>query len=1107
VVERQDDARQNAQGARPWVRTLAMVGLFLLALAALAETVTAGALRPLTGALILLAVAAFAVAGVGKLTEPSTPVEEHVEDAVDEEDVEDTDAAVEDDVERAPGGPEGVTSGGTRAQAERTGASPARTTPRHRAREAREPVREAPERQLPRLSDLTDVALGATATQFTAREQAPYVRRPAVDGRLATLVGTSGAPYPFVVVVGAAKAGKTRTAIEAVRAALGAKNPPVFAPRTGGELAEVVREHREVARARQRAEPRRGRDTGRGTGRPPDRSAGQEPTRRQVSKTAQKLAAARRETVSQRIPGQRSSEWGTGSQPWLIWLDDLRAADLMHLSNDVLDAALERGVIVATMTDLEWDRVMASRGEVVAPAREALRRATKVWLDSRLTASEKNEAERMYPHIQVTSSIGEALIAGEQLIARFHSGRESSPAGYSIVQAAVDARRAGLGRPLTEAELRGLYPLYLRRVRMDLDPTTRLFEEGLAWAKEPVSSGVGLLVSRNGTPGLEAIDYVVAMEEGADGREARPVFDAMWQELIAAVPARDAFAIGVGACLRDNSAAAEAAFRKVIEEDHAGPAPQAAVNLGLLLWEQGDIAGARSAFRQAMESRDADQAPRAADHLGTLLLQVDDVSGARAAYQEAMDSGHPDVVPIAADHLGTLLHQLGDVAGARSAYQRAVESGHPAVVPRAALNLGSLLLERGDAAGAEAAFRRAVDSRHPDVVPEAALRLGSLLEDRGDRAGAETAYRRAFESGREDVAGVAAMRLGSLLREQGDLTGARVALQAAVDADDPQVTPKAALQLGTLLMEQGDLSGAEKAYEKAMDSEDEDVVPMAAMQRGSLLKQRGDLAGAQVAYRRAMESGHRDVAPRAANNLGVLLAQQNDDRAARAAYERAVDSGHPDVAPLAANNLGVLLAQHNDVEGARRAYELAVESGHEDAAPRAALNLGMLLDAHGDVAGARRAYQRAVDSGHTDVVPVAAVNLGVLLREQKDFARARAAFRQAIDAGYLDIPPVPPDRLRLLMAEDGGVVRTQPAWLAGRGGLTGEGADGDGSSDQATPDAAIRVTGTPTDAASLDGENVDGESFDGDGHDGRVATGNGSPGTSDGGADEQTGSR
>jgi len=60
------------------------------------------------------------------------------------------------------------------------------------------------------------------------------------------------------------------------------------------------------------------------------------------------------------------------------------------------------------------------------------------------------------------------------------------------------------------------------------------------------------------------------------------------------------------------------------------------------------VEGARAAYQQAIDSGDPDAAPGAALSLGNLLADQGDVEGARAAYQQAIDSGDPEASALAA---------------------------------------------------------------------------------------------------------------------------------------------------------------------------------------------------------------------------------------------------------------------------------------------------------------------------------------------------------------------------------------------------------------------------------------------------------------------------
>ncbi|GAA5177275.1 hypothetical protein GCM10023322_01620 [Rugosimonospora acidiphila] len=588
-------------------------------------------------------------------------------------------------------------------------------------------LQECPNGMPPRLSALSDAALGTTETRYTRAGNDPYVHRPDTDRQLAQLFAAGGPPFGLVIVVGASKAGKSRTAAHAARAALSQVDPPVLLPRNGEALAALMRLD--------------------------------QPIRLLV--------------------------------PTLVWLDDLTATDLSHLTGEVLDIVARHGWLVATMTEDRWNAIRNSSGDVAATARAALGRATKVELGFELNETEAAEAHRLYPGERVTASIGETLVGGQWLMDRYRAGRTEQPAGYALVQAAVDARRIGLSRPISASELQRLFPLYLRRVRIDLDPTTALFNEGLTWAKQPVASQVAL-VTATSDGGFEVLDYVLAVEDGQDNNSARSIPEQTWAEVIDAVPATDAYDIGIAAYLKGNLRSAVAAMCKAVDSGDAAVAPMASLSLGLLLAEQGDVTGARAAYQLAIDSGHTPAAPAAAFSLGGLLEGQGDVTGARAAYQLAIDSGDAAAAPAAAFSLGLLLEGQGDVTGARAAYQLAIDSGDAAAAPAAAVSLGRLLAEQGDVTGARAAYQLAIDSGDATAAAMAALGLGLLLEEQGDVTGARASYQLAIDSGDAAAAPLAAVSLGLLLEEQGDVTGARASYQSAIDSGHATAAPMAA---------------------------------------------------------------------------------------------------------------------------------------------------------------------------------------------------------------------------------------------------------------------------------------------------------------------------
>ena len=69
--------------------------------------------------------------------------------------------------------------------------------------------------------------------------------------------------------------------------------------------------------------------------------------------------------------------------------------------------------------------------------------------------------------------------------------------------------------------------------------------------------------------------------------------------------------------------------------------------------------GAKAAYQQAIDSGHADAAPQAVVNLGILLERQGDAEGAKAAYQQAIDSGHADAAPEAAVRLGGAAGEAG----------------------------------------------------------------------------------------------------------------------------------------------------------------------------------------------------------------------------------------------------------------------------------------------------------------------------------------------------------------------------------------------------------------------------------------------------------------
>jgi tetratricopeptide (TPR) repeat protein len=561
---------------------------------------------------------------------------------------------------------------------------------------------------LPRLEQVTLEGFGATPTRYTRTGNAPYIPRSPDDEQLRTILKISGPPYPFVLVWGPTKAGKSRVLAEALRAAF-PTDTQVLIPASGPALAELAH-----------------------LGLP-----------------------------------------FTPEAPILVYLDDLTVADLEALTASVLDTVAARGVLAATMTAERRSQVLASGGDVTRIARSALARAHNDGNGHELTfrpptPAELAQAQRLYPEESFRGSIAETLVGGAELIAKYRAGQDTNPAGYAIVQAAIDCRRAGVNRPLTNPELNRLFALYLPRVRAGIPATASAYQVSLhEWAAVPIASQVALLTPNNAFEGTAdagagwvVLDHAVSADEGTlEGYAARPIPDELWNELIDLASPTDAYGIMYAAYARQQTEHAVTAARKVMISPHP-EAPRAALVLGFLLSKQGDVEGARKAYQQAIDSGN-DDASMAAQALGPLLLESEDVDDARKAYKLAVEFGHNELASLAALNLGRLLEKQQNFEGARKAYQQAIDSGNDEA-SMAAQALGFLLLESEDVDDARKAYKLAVEFGHNELASLAALNLGRLLEKQRDLEGAREAYQQVIDSGSDRNAAYAQQALDAL---------------------------------------------------------------------------------------------------------------------------------------------------------------------------------------------------------------------------------------------------------------------------------------------------------------------------------------------------------
>ncbi|MGH3102777.1 MAG: tetratricopeptide repeat protein [Gaiellaceae bacterium] len=656
-------------------------------------------------------------------------------------------------------------------------------------------------------------ALAERAT--IAGERPPYVDRDvdrAVDEALRS--------RPFVLITGAAKAGKSRTAFEAVQRMV--PEPTLLVPRSAEALPNLL---------------------------DPDN-----------------------------FPDLGSH----CAVLWLDNLDLYLGAKGLDSAHSVdrlkaLARATPRVVVAATITLTAYDRLSGTGGEIGKRALDVLEyaRSGEITLASELSPAEKERALAAYPRERFDAGIGEHFAAGRALVDRFKTALEARPHGFAIVLAALDWRRAGMSRPIGEPELKAFYAVCLKRFHPLARPGEEEYKQGLEWASKPLETRAALLMFEgddNGAGGFAIFDFVRDWSDGSgsdvDAR-LRALPDETWRFVIENATPDELLSVAFTAHSRGSTAAVDA-YQRAIDSGHADAAPWAAVHLGNLLRDQSQLEEAAEAYRRAIESGHASAAPWATAHLGNVLKEQGRLEEAVEAYRRAIDSGHADAAPWAASDLGDLLKQQGKLGEAAEAYRRAIESGQADAAPWAMAHLGDVLKEQGKLDEAAEAYRRAIDSGHDAAAPWSVAYLGNVLRLQEKPDEAAEAYRSAMESGHADAAPWAAVYLGQLLKEEGRLGKAAGAYRRAIDSAHINAAPWAALYLGKLLRGQGKLEQAVEAYRRAIDSGHADAAPWAASDLGDLLNEQGKLEQAAAAYRRAIDSGHAGAASTATAKLEQL---------------------------------------------------------------------------------------------------------------------------------------------------------------------------------------------------------------------------------------------
>ncbi|WP_405673353.1 helix-turn-helix domain-containing protein [Streptomyces canus] len=566
--------------------------------------------------------------------------------------------------------------------------------------------------------------------------------------------------------------------------------------------------------------------------------------------------------------------------------------------------------------------------------------------------------------------ITQDLAGAPELLTRY---QHASPAAKALLEAAMDARRLGVGLHLLQAFLTDAALDYLSQTDYD-QLTDNWAEAAFAELAAPVHGKQAALRRTTPRPPRRPPTPSTAVPQRSP-RPAGPVFrlaDYLEQHGRTTRPH-----------LCPPSSFWHAAHTHLTHPD----------DLDNLTW----AAKARHRLQWAHYLQD-----RAADHGSTNALvrlaaireEAGDREDAETLFQQAADHGDTEALV----RLAAIREEAGDREGAETLTRQAADHGDTeALVP-----LAEIREEAGDLAGAETLYRQAADCGDTTALYRLALRR----EEAGDREGAETLARQAAEHG--DT--TALVRLVEIREEAGDREGAETLARQAAEHDDT----KALVRLVEIREEAGDRESAETLARQAADHGSTRALYSLALRRDGA----GDREGAETLARQAADHGNTYALYR----LAVGWERAEDRESAETLYRRAADRGNTyalvrlvEIREGAgdregAETLARQAADHGDTKALVRLVEIREEAGDRESAEtlarqaadhgntRALVRLAQRREEAGDREGAETLYRQAADHGDTTALDRLAVRREVA----GDREGAETLARQAADHGNTD---------------------------------------------------------------------------------------------------------
>ncbi|MBS2965824.1 sel1 repeat family protein [Actinocrinis puniceicyclus] len=374
-------------------------------------------------------------------------------------------------------------------------------------------------------------------------------------------------------------------------------------------------------------------------------------------------------------------------------------------------------LVIGTMWPTDYDRISEQHSinerapKLGGGAAAILRLATRFDIASAFTASERQRAAKISecdPRIReaiehsTNAAIISSLACAPELIRRWE--QPSDPVGAALITAAVEARLCGHPAVIPPGLLRLLAEQYLTNAqRAQAQPDW--FDKALQWALHPVRGDVAALTPsarRVGElDGYQASDILThrSARRYASRRQspAKP-----WDVLVAYADRVACEVIAMFAFSSGYHDHAEAAWTRLADDGDTN----AMIALGTARQDADDSEAAAAWYRRAVDAGEKEaMAP-----LAVALEFLGRTDEAREWIRRGAEAG----VPGAMVGLGRNLEDAGDSEGARHWYEAAAAAGDHGM---GMLFLGTMLRDQGDLEAACECLREAADAGRAYAEP------------------------------------------------------------------------------------------------------------------------------------------------------------------------------------------------------------------------------------------------------------------------------------------------------------------------------------------------------------------------------------------------------